>query len=182
MKDIKGYEGQYAITRDGRVWSYPREIVKKDRWGKINKFKWKGGWLKSNTTKKGDWYMSISLRRKNRKGFKIHRLVAKAFIPNPKGLLEINHKNGIKGDNRVKNLEWCSRQDNIDHSWKILPKRNHQRGEKNYWSKLTEKDVRQIRNLAKKGSSGRSLAPVYGVSATTINGIIKGVYWKHVKV
>jgi len=89
MKDIKGYEGRYGITKDGRIWSYPRIITKKNNHGEIQDFKWKGGWLKSNSTKKGDWYYSIALGKKNRKGFKIHRLVAQAFIPNPKNLLEV---------------------------------------------------------------------------------------------
>ena len=76
MKDIKGFEGLYAVTKDGRVWSYPRIIINKtSQWGKPIKRKWKGHWLKTNTTKKGDWYMSISLQRDNRKfrkGFKKH--------------------------------------------------------------------------------------------------------------
>ena len=47
----------------------------------------------------------------------IHRMVAETFIPNPKEYKEVNHKNGVKTDNRVQNLEWCDRQYNIDHYW-----------------------------------------------------------------
>lgn len=187
MKDIKGYEGLYAITREGKVWSHPRIIIKKDKRGILTHFKWKGRWMRLNTTKKGDWYYSISLSKKGRKGFKVHRLVAQAFIPNPKKLLEINHINGIKTDNRVENLEWCTRKQNLVKGMKTLPniRRKHKRGEDNPHHKLTEKDVKTIRMLIKKRKSPKShdiscrkLAKIYGVSSPTIQGIVRGIYWK----
>ena len=70
-------------------------------------------------TKRG--YIQVRLQTgkgdsRGRKVFSVHRLVAKAFIPNPNGLSEVNHKNGIKSDNSVNNLEWVSRRENIDHA------------------------------------------------------------------
>ena len=50
----------------------------------------------------------------------VHRLVAKMFIPNPNNYTQINHKNGIKTDNRVDNLDWCSSSQNILHSYRVL--------------------------------------------------------------
>lgn len=171
MKDIKGFEGFYAITKDGRIWSYPRIILQK-RKSCVAQRKWKGGWLKINTTKRGDWYYSIALQkngRLKRKGFKVHRLVAQAFIPNPKNFKEINHKNGVKTDNRVENLEWCNRQENIDHSWKIRPFRNHRPKRK-----LTTKQVKEIIEKYSCGNTThRKLGDEYNVSFATIGQIIR---------
>jgi len=100
MKDIKGYEGLYAITEDGRVFKY-----KGNKYMKINKRK--------------DGYCSVGLtKNKKNKKFLVHRLVAMSFIPNPDNKPQINHINMIKSDNRVENLEWVTQSENIKHSYK----------------------------------------------------------------
>ena len=95
-KDIKDYEGLYAITRDGRVWSY-----------KSNKF------LKHKLAR-GYYYVSLYKEGKG-KNFRIHRLVAEAFIPNPLGLPQVNHKDECKINNCVSNLEWCDAKYNANY-------------------------------------------------------------------
>ena len=89
MKDVKGYEGLYAVTSCGKVWSYKNE-----------KF------LKPGIYKKG--YLYVNLWKDG--GFKtkqIHRLVAEAYIPNPDNLPQVNHKDENKANNCLQNLEWC---------------------------------------------------------------------------
>ena len=95
-KDIKDYEGLYAITRDGNVWSY-----------RSNKF------LKPELVR-GYYYVSLYKEGKG-KNFRIHRLVAEAFIPNPEGLPQVNHKDECKINNCVSNLEWCDAKYNANY-------------------------------------------------------------------
>lgn len=101
MKDIEGYEERYAVTETGGIWS-----------SRLN------GFLKGQPDRKG--YLCVSLftkgNYKEREMAKIHRIVAEAFIPNPKNLPQVNHKNGIKTDNHVKNLEWCTNKQNRLHA------------------------------------------------------------------
>lgn len=92
MKDIKGFEGQFAITSCGKVWSY-----------KTNKFR------KTHLDKDG--YERITLRNSvdgKDYGFGIHRLVAEAYIPNPEGKPTVNHNDEVKTHNWVGNLTWMT--------------------------------------------------------------------------
>jgi len=108
MKPIPGYEDLYSVTPDGRVWSYPR----KGAGGHTGIF------LVSKLTHKGYFRLHL-IREKKQKNCYIHRLVAEAFIPNPLNLPQVNHKNGIKIDNRVVNLEWCTNLENMQHSTRL---------------------------------------------------------------
>lgn len=97
-KDIPGYDGAYRVSSLGRVLSVKR--------GRI---------LAEGTHEHG--YKMVALSKNGRlKTFKVHRLVAEAFIDNPDHKREVNHINGNKSDNSVNNLEWTTREGNMKHA------------------------------------------------------------------
>jgi len=101
-KDVKEYEGLYQVSNLGKVKSLQRNgTIKQDRI------------LKQYIDKYGYYY--VGLRNKKIKKFKVHRLVAEAFIPNKDNLVQINHKDENKKNNNVKNLEWCSAKYNVNY-------------------------------------------------------------------
>lgn len=109
-----------------------------------------------------------------------HRLVAQAFIPNPKSLPWVNHKNGIKTDNRVENLEWCTPRQNTWHAIRT-GLHDDQKGAGNYASKLTDEKVRAIRAAhTRKYGAGRALARQFGVSPATISLVVNRKLWSHI--
>lgn len=111
---------------------------------------------------------------------RVHRLVAKAFIPNPESLPVVNHKDGNKSNNHVDNLEWCTSSYNgkhaVDTGLRPTPI-----GERNGRSILTPQKVADIRNKYEPITySLRHLAKEYNVHTTTIRNIISGKLWKHI--
>lgn len=110
-KEITGYEGLYEVSNLGNVKSLERNIVRKDG----TNYYIPERILRPCKSSKG--YLNIGLNKNGRaKSYKVHRLVAEAFIPNPENKLEVNHINADKTDNRVDNLEWATRKENVQHS------------------------------------------------------------------
>lgn len=111
LRDIPGYEGLYAVSADGRVWAHDRRWVAGRH---INRHH-PAHWMRIFKSERG--YLRVNLKRDGKsKSMNVHRLVALAWIPNPNDLPQVNHLNGVKGDNRVSNLEWCTAAENSQHA------------------------------------------------------------------
>ena len=111
----------------------------------------------------------------------VHRLVALGFIPNPDNLPEVNHKDGHKENNSAENLEWCTRQYNVQHAWNTGLCDGHFVGTNNGRHRLDEDGVRQVRAMHKAGITRSQIAKYFGLGWTTVDHVIKGHTWTHVK-
>jgi len=175
-KDIFNYEGLYQVSNYGRVKSLARTIIEKC--GKNNRSV-KGRILKlwdMKTRKTGKPYKSVSLSKNGKAAkFTVHRLVAEAFIENKENKPFINHKDGVKHNNKTSNLEWCTNIENIQHAIKTGIIDNF--CEKNHQSKLTrEQGIFVLRNNAFYRQ--KDLAEKFGVKRQSIGDIAIGRTWK----
>lgn len=180
LRDIPGYEGLYAVTRDGRVWAHPRSWVG----GKFNAFRRShdGRWLRSRHHR---YVMYCVTKDGQERTLTAHRAVALAWIPNPEGLPQVNHKNGDRADNRVENLEWCTAKGNIQHALATGLRRpmspaererasERMRGNTPINAKITRAQQEEMRTLYATGRyTQRELGERYGLTQSGV--------WRHVR-
>jgi len=159
-KDIDGYENNYRVSNKGRIYSKKRKKI-----------------LKLYTDKRG--YLRIDLYSKGiGKQFVVHRFVAKGFIKNknPKEYNCVNHLNGKKNDNRSKNLEWCTHEQNMNHASKTGLMHKGKFGVNTMSKKLSSEQVKQIFSLFGK-MKYKDISIKFDVSKNSIKDIFYGVTW-----
>jgi hypothetical protein len=156
-REIIGYEGIYQVSNLGNV--------------KHNDFM-----MKPFAGKHG--YLSVSLfKNKKRKDHRVHRLVITCFLDNTEHKEYINHLDGNKKNNKLENLKWVTASENTQHAYDTGLKFGMD-GEKHPMSKLTEKEVFEIRAIGKTKYL-REIAEMYNVRLTTISWILTNKSWKH---
>lgn len=173
-KPVVGYEGLYEVSNLGTVKSL-HKIINKGEFGmvefpeKILKVVMRGP------------YRAVRIY-KNKKGtrYSVHRLVAQAFIPNPKNKRQVNHIDGDKLNNNVNNLEWCTPYENTRHAIKNGLFSDAPIGEKNGQSKLTTENVLYIKNT-RRIVSRRDLSLQFKISIKQVDRIRSGERWGHIR-
>lgn len=166
-KEIPGYESAYLCSNTGKIKSL--------KTGKLLKPSIKHGYERVVLYKNGK-YKTVS----------IHRVSAICFLENRENKKCVNHINGIRSDNRIENLEWCTHKENHNHAVSILKTIKIEKnlgvfnGEKNGNSVLKANDVLEIKRLFISGVSQSEIAIKYGVKGPTIHKIVRGKRWKHI--
>ena len=147
-KDIPGYEGLYGITKDGKIYNL-----------KYKRF------LKAASDKDG--YLRINLSKNGQKvSYRVHRLVALTYIPNPNNYPIINHKDENKQNNNVSNLEWCTHKYNTNYGTAIQRQSEKLKGRKfteEHIKRLSEshkgyKPSEETRNKISKANKGKRMS------------------------
>ena len=191
--DVMTEEVWAGAWYDGIDYSWRFEV---STWGRIRNAKTKRIYaLHAGTNEYLQICTSVCGKNKN---IRIHRCVAETFIPNPNHLEIVNHRDGNKKNNQLENLEWCSREYNYEHAvdmelinpihtWRFASASHHgqYRGSNNGMAKLTEQDVKFIReNYIPKGKgqkcNRKELANYFGVSVGLISRIVKNEIWTHI--
>lgn len=162
-KDIPEYEGLYQINNFGKIKSFH------------NKHRIKGKILMPYLNKNNRFYILLT-KNKLHKMHVIHRLVAQAFIPNPKNKPEVNHIDGNPKNNNVKNLEWNTNSENKKHAYKL--RLMNREGERHHLHKLTNKDILKIRFLFNvKKMKQYEIAKLFNTDRSNISLIVNNKTW-----
>lgn len=163
---IRGYTGYYEVSDQGRICRIrPAQGTKP------------GHILSPGQMRTGYRVVALSRSPSDHKMFRVCRLVAKAFHgPPPTGRHQVNHKNGIKNDDRAVNLEWMTPQENTRHRFEVLGGCGHQ-GELHPNAKLNRREVAIIKAMRLAGASCGCIAGQFGISLPGIKQIVSGRTW-----
>ena len=171
-KDIEGYEGYYQVSNIGRIKSLSREKIMPNGTLCFTKERI------LNLNKNINGYMSISLYKNNkRETFRIHRLVAIAFIQNPNNLPDVNHKDENKENNCVDNLEWCDKTYNNNYGTK-KQRQIDTRSKNVYQYTLDGVLIKKWKSVKEASECGYDYNCIYKC-VTNKNNIHKNSYWSY---
>lgn len=157
MKRIPEFP-DYSITEDGKVWSHRR-----------NKF------LKPFIR---NGYYSINLGETGRNKT-IHRIMATLFISNPYNKPCVNHIDGMRTNNSIDNLEWCTYKENTAHAYNTGLAKN-MKGSQCGTASLSEDDVIKIKQYIEQGCMLKDIASMFNVHPSTVSDIKRGKSWSHI--
>jgi hypothetical protein len=181
MRSIPGFKGVYSVTDDGRIWSRPRTITRSNG----TPLSVPGRWLKPQLNNMGYAYVNL-YRDQSSVRLLVHRAVAMAWLPtSTPSRKQVNHKDGVKTNNVVDNLEWCTSSENRAHA--------HRTGlitftEKKYMAllrlglskrKLSPEQVVEIVDSLVYGVPQTKLASKFNVSQHTISRIKNGTTYRN---
>jgi len=160
-KTISGAEGQYEVSSMGRVRSLERTVVNNEKAYPVRQR------VLLTKLRASQRYISVSVLEKS---MRVHRLVATAFIPNPENKPQVNHINGIKTDNRVENLEWCTHSENTLHAFKsgLMHAVENSGRFQNKYSELDQNQmIESLKTMSKK-----DVCSLFGISLSHLYTII----------
>ena len=183
-KDVIGYEGLYEISDQSRFRSLDRVIFREMN-GKIFPNNYKGKNLVKRPARKGYWHVALTDTNGIRKDWLTHVLLASHFIPNPGDLPEVNHIDGIKSNDNINNLEWCTRSQNQEHAYELGL--NNKQGENNGRSKLSEKHIPIIREMLHHGFGPTIISQYFtecpilpNITSWAVSDIKRNKTWQHI--
>jgi hypothetical protein len=157
-KDVVGYESIYKVSNLGNVYSCINNRLLTP-------------YFRPNK------YVTVTLSKKSKsKTYSLHRIVAEAFLINEFEYKDVNHKDFNKHNNKVSNLEWCTRGQNISHAYNNGLRKT---GEKSHFCKLSNEIILEIKNLIGKNITQKEIARIYKINIKTVYRLKNNLTRKH---
>lgn len=169
---MEGYSEIYEVSDRGRIRSRDQEVTYTTGVKHLHK----GRILLPQKHKSGYRLVNLHLGKKL-KTFLVHRIVAKAFVPNPDNLPQINHKDFDKANNVIENLEWVTAKQNSTHA-RVNERQFVPHGEQHKSSRLTQAQVDHIRDLGAREFRTDTIAEMFKISVSHVNDILAFRRWR----